>query len=383
MRTNKSAGFADHIDPELAQIEERLQTIYTARTRPDYPSWSQLQAKHAASEGGNQRETVLRLRWVRPLPVRSRRYAPILAALALLLVLTAAAYGAASLILNQLAQSEPATHNLVTHDQFSALNQSTTIDGFTMTLEEAYADANRAILGIVVTKPNLTPLGNGGDWSFAQMSLKTADGVILPAGSFMLNDDAVKPGGSPSATFVSFDAENIQGAPSTLHLQAGIAYRCLSSASSSCSEKALSVANDLNWSFQFDVPFHPGRVASLHQSVTREGATMTLERVVVTPSETRAYITGLSYGNTDDRFSFSRLALAGKAYVANTAVPAGGWTNQGFSQGTEWSVSFFEPLFDSHGDWTLSVRVWKRGTGGACQCEGTPAGTWTFQFVVP
>lgn len=381
MRTNKSAGFADHTDPELAQLEEGLRTIYTARTRPDYPTWSQLQAKHAASEGGNQRETVLR--WVRPLPVRSRRWAPILAALALLLVLTAGAYAGARLILNQLAQSEPATHNLVTHGQFTALNQSTTIDGFTMTLEEAYADANRAILGIVVTKPNLAPLGTGGVWSFEQMRLQTANGVLLPAGFFMLNDDTVKLGGSPSATFMSFDAENIQGAPSTLHLQAKITYRCFQTDSSSCSEKALSVANDLNWSFQFDVPFHPGRVASLQQSVTRAGATMTLERVVVTPSETRAYITGLSYGYTDGRSFFSRLALAGKTYTANNAVPVGGWTDQGFSQGTEWSVSFYEPLFAQHGAWTLSVQVWERGTGGACKCEGTPAGTWTFQFVVP
>jgi hypothetical protein len=110
---------------------------------------------------------------------------------------------------------------------------------------------------------------------------------------------------------------------------------------------------------------------------------MTLERVVVTPSETCAYITGLSYGYTDDRFSFSSLTIPGKTYAENDTLPLGGWTDQGFSQGTEWYVSFFEPLFDQHGTWTLSVKVWESGTGGACKCEGTLKGLWTFQFVVP
>jgi hypothetical protein len=376
MSTSKPSDFADHTDPELEEFEGHLLAIYTARTIPEYPTWSQLRAEHAAVAADKRWAPILR--WVRPRPFRSHRFAPLPALLALLLVATAAAYGGRSLILNQLAQGEPGTKSLTQQALFTPIHQSKTIDGFTASLEEAYADANRAVLGIVVKKPDLTSWGQGGSWTFRQMNLKTTSGVILPAGYFFLNDEAFNQGESPTETFASFDAETIQGTPGTLHLQVDITYGCSGTSTSPCSEKALSVSQDLNWSFQFDVPFHPGRVANLHQAITHAGTTMTLERVVVTPSESRAYLTGLSY--TDD--SFSTLTIAGKTYVVGDVLPVGGFA-VGVPQSTEVYVSFYVPLFDQHGTWTLSVKIWVPGVGGACQCEGTLKGLWSFQFVVP
>src|SRR5215831_14320002 len=150
MSTSKPSDFADHTDPELEEFEGHLLAIYTARAIPEYPTWSQFRAEHAAVAADRRWAPILR--WVRPRPFRSHRFASLPALLALLLVATAAAYGGRSLILNQLAQGEPGTKSLTQQALFTPIHQSKTIDGFTASLEEAYADANRAVLGMVVKK---------------------------------------------------------------------------------------------------------------------------------------------------------------------------------------------------------------------------------------
>jgi Domain of unknown function (DUF4179) len=182
MSTTQSSDFANHPDPELEELEGHLQAIYTDRPIPEYPSWSQLRAEHASVVADKRWVPILR--WIRLRPFQSYRFAPLLAMTAVLLVVTAAAYGGTSLILNRLAQDEPGTKSLTQQGLFTMINQSKTIDGFTMTLEEAYADANRAVLGIVVKKPDVTSLGQGGIWVFGQMNLRATSGVILPAGYF-------------------------------------------------------------------------------------------------------------------------------------------------------------------------------------------------------
>lgn len=75
------------------------------------------------------------------------------------------------------------------------------------------------------------------------------------------------------------DGAGIAGNPAqiSLDLSMGVGYN----ATSQCLQVL---------TYDFTLPFHPGRILTLHQVVNANGHPLTLERVVVTPSETRLYI---------------------------------------------------------------------------------------------
>jgi hypothetical protein len=68
-------------------------------------------------------------------------------------------------------------------------------------------------------------------------------------------------------------------------------------------------------------------MAQIHQTATADGKALTLERVVVTPSETLAYISGLRY--EDPVYSHSVLTVRGKIYDAYAAEAVGGVSDDG------------------------------------------------------
>jgi hypothetical protein len=133
----------------------------------------------------------------------------------------------------------------------------------------------------------------------------------------------------------------------------------------------------------FTLPFHPGRVALLNQQLTVNGGTVTLEKVVLTPSELRIYLAGvgdnfiahLSTGNVFDGWDSDS--------TRDSVGPISQWTTaEGLS-----AVSYFAALYQRHGEWTLRVRLWTGG-GEAQSFHGTPipvptGGPWTFHFVIP
>jgi hypothetical protein len=50
--------------------------------------------------------------------------------------------------------------------------------------------------------------------------------------------------------------------------------------------------------FDFTLPFHAGHVTTPHQAINLNGKTLTLEKVLVVPSETRLYMDGFSINDT-------------------------------------------------------------------------------------
>lgn len=368
MNTKEVVFSPEMADPELAQLEQHLQAIYTNDVFPAYPTWHQLRAGRALAASSKRRVTALR--WIRPVSSSPRRFSLIMASVVLLVVLTAATTAG---ILWSLAQGEPGTQSLAQQGLFTAVSQSKTIDGFTITIETAYVDANRAILGITIKQPDLSGYGKGGQWNFGQIKLTTSNGIDLPATGLVM--DSAAGGGSPTGSLMSFDAENILGNPHSLQLRANINYMCYQYNDSACSQKALAVSKQLNWAFQFSVPFHAGRIAQIHQSMTVNGKTVTLERVVVTPSETRAYISGLRYEDLVN--GHSSLTIGEKTYDTYAAEPVGGLSDDGTGlTTTRLYLDFTYPLFAKHGTWNLSIGMGITGAGKA-------PGPWTFQFQVP
>ncbi len=122
--------------------------------------------------------------------------------------------------------------------------------------------------------------------------------------------------------------------------------------------------------FDFTVTFHPGRIAEPHQSVTVGGQTVTLERVVVTVSETRVYLRGIK-----PDWVIGTLSVGG--WTSDPfRNPQGGPIGAGATPDGLTVISYADALYDKHGEWTLVVSY-------ANNSQAPHGGPWTFHFVVP
>lgn len=107
------------------------------------------------------------------------------------------------------------------------------------------------------------------------------------------------------------------------------------------------------------------------QTVTVNGQAVTLERVIVTPSQTVIYLSGHSIAQTSGE--------SGKPAVGT--LSGNGWTAQSFL--TEWRsngvlaggvLTWPDWFIDKTGQWTLSLQTFEGPAG---------QGTWTFTFTPP
>jgi len=97
-----------------------------------------------------------------------------------------------------------------------------------------------------------------------------------------------------------------------------------------------------------------------HQTVTVNASSVTLERVLISPSET--ILAGTTQGpvpnSPDDIFSL------------NAAGRSSDPTFSGF--GSTFIVGFYDGLLGQHGTWTFEISY-----------ESGQEGTWVFHFTVP
>ena len=132
------------------------------------------------------------------------------------------------------------------------------------------------------------------------------------------------------------------------------------------------------FTFDFSVPFIPGRVAEVNQTVEAAGVAVRLERVVVTPSETRAYL----------RFDPPGGAEMGWTAIVTLKAPGDESGQSGFYSVKDdppvHQYGFLAPLYDRYGEWTLTVTELV-GTDLTQQPSEDIrlAGPWVFRFRVP
>ena len=126
--------------------------------------------------------------------------------------------------------------------------------------------------------------------------------------------------------------------------------------------------------FDFRVQVYTGKVLELDQSVESDGTTVTLERVVVTPVETRIILRGVgpnAAATLEAGRSEYRLSPRG-------AVPLQ-WT-----PGSAWSYSSPENLVNEKGEWVVTVTP-----GPPVPPDVAPSvpvvtgGPWIFRFTLP
>jgi hypothetical protein len=290
-----------------------------------------------------------------------------------------------------------AASNVLDQNLGTTINQSQILAGYTMTVERAYADSNRVLIAYTIHPPatgkrqwNLTP---------DDLKIVTDSGLELPDRGYVSATET----GQPDATLQMFDAAGISGDPRELHLRLTVPWidgmekldplpTSPSSPGQSSQELPTtgpygSIATNRSSSlqnaapdpyvhdfrvfgpltFNITVPFIAGREVSPHQQVRAAGATLTLERVVVTPTETRVYVSGLN---------------ASQSHYVHATLSGDGWTDEDVDRGSTgvWysngltEFSYFGSFADKHGAWTLTVQP----TPGSAT-----AGPWAFHFTAP
>jgi hypothetical protein len=365
------------VHPSLAHYTQILENLYTHTDVPPMLTWTDVEAlrSHSLQSTTSERRVTAPV-WVRLSPFSTKRVAVIFAVVLLMIVMTGTvlAAGGFDALLRSLAQNEYGTSYLLTKDQFTPLNQTKRTGALIGTLQAAYADANRLIVGISIDDSNLPSAGAGGEWTLIPESLTTSDGIKLPSRGTYYKVDSKDMG-----SLMSYDASQIQGNPASLRIHAVFSYYCSDLNGGKCSPQARvhNLANPFRLIYDFTVPFHSGRIVTVKQAVTSNDKTLTLERVVITPSETRFYLHGISYfdftamhlqrsGNSD-----TTLTTDERTYTLGGPTSIGDPTDARNPHKLDTYISALEPLANSkHGTWTLHIPNATKGPG------------WIFRFSV-
>ena len=163
--------------------------------------------------------------------------------------------------------------------------------------------------------------------------------------------------------------------------------------------------------FDFSLPFTPARIAELNQTVTANGIALTLDRVLISPSETVAY---LRLDNSEDNIvglnstlSLSGLSVSLPLHMSGSGKDGAVVSYQGsLYESVGAIIGHPSSLYESDGEWRIAVadiRVCnlaemqgilfgERMADGSISAEArerglammkSVTGPWVFNFTVP
>jgi hypothetical protein len=361
------------------QVTHILQELAEQEVPANLDLWPTIQARVQPQRRSS--------RWAQWMPATRLGWA--FMALVLCLAFGAVAYAVVPVV-SRLFQQEAGLRHIEQANLVQELNLSQTIDGVTVTLERAYADANRIVVGFTIKGPN----GQRYD-PYHRLTLTDAAGTVFSGmvgygvtGQSDILQVSLPPG--EGADVICFDAAPVEGAPAELDLRLVMevvealpldAFEPPPTSDSPPAEPPMVVVEEEAiegpFTFDFSVPFIPGRMAEVNQTVEAAGVAVRLGRVVVTPSETRAYLRFDSPGGAERWIPIAMLKAPGDeesqnyfAYSANDDPPIHRY-------------GFLAPLYERQGEWTLTVTELV-GSDLARRGEQTRlAGPWVFRFRVP
>jgi hypothetical protein len=304
-----------------------------------------------------------RSRWVQLMP--TTRLSRVFLVLALCLAFGAGAW-AVSPIVDRLFRVDPGLDHVGQAGLGQDLALSQTVDGVTVTLEWAYADANRIAIGLTVHGSYI--LG----YDLAHIALRDRHGRPFPLSMGMGakgQSDVLQLelSSGEGAHVLSFDASALRGAPSTLDL--GLVVEVARS------PMPLSQHVIGPFIFDFSLPLNPGKVVDVQQRVTAASVDVELRQVVVTPSETRVLLCLGAPGGIGTNWG------AVSTLRTETGQADGVWVRSA-AEGCALH-GFLPPLYDQPGEWTLTVTELVMHDRTQPGEPARMAGPWVFRFHVP
>jgi hypothetical protein len=303
------------------------------------------------------------------------RAGALLAAVAALIIVGVVGYAVAPLV-DQLLATERGADILPMQN----IGQAQTNNGVTVKVDRAYADVNRILVAYTIQVP--AGFANSNSGIDGKVSLADIGGLSFPV------IDAQGLGESTphlSAGLVSFDSESLAAGTASVALH--LTFPDVRAKADDPSGSALAAGAFV---FTFTVPVAPGRVVSVGKTVIASGVPVTLARLVVTRSETRAYL----------RFPPSA-GISGENWYAQAYISGAGWdsrqlpanlpglvtlgsffTNRDGEHVTTWSGDFS----GRQGEWVLTVDALEGvdtaapSTQGGQPRQARITGPWTFRL---
>jgi len=269
-------------------------------------------------------------------------------------------------------------------------------EGFTVTLEWAYADGNRLTLAYVIQGYPGTPYSNL-QGRVHRLSLRDT-GAEIPfyqgmGAAIDQNGEAVGWGAPPDAIITfdrileinTYDLSTIPIGDNTtldLHLEVG-AYGITWQRRT---QLPLERMNEMYegpeslFTFDFSIPLvGEQRVMNTLQTAADQGITLTLKQVTISPSQTRVMVCFTPPDPARQWTAIPHLTTrAGE-------VPGGGGVQplQPVNDETCEAYTYFAGMFDYTGEWRLEISELVGFGSGGGNDQQRIAGSWVFDFVVP
>jgi len=302
-----------------------------------------------------------------------------------LMVVTAAALvvGVVGYAVAPAIQQLLATERGVATLPMQAIAQSQTSNGVTVRLDRAYADANRIIVAYTIQVP--AGFNNSTSGIDGKIALTDGQGAAFP----IIEGQGVN-GDTPhsSAGLMSFDAESL--AAGTTHVDLRLNFPDVRAKSEQQGASDL-VAGA--FTFNFTLPVQAGRLVTVSKTVVANAVPVTVDRIVVTQSETRVYM----------RFPASA-GIGASDWNADVHISGAGWDSRQLPAGFSGEITLGSMFMNSsgehistfsgdyrsrHGEWTVTVDslfgvdTTTPSSGSDQPKQARVAGPWTFMVSVP
>jgi hypothetical protein len=289
---------------------------------------------------------------------------------------------------------DPGTQRIIFDGRGKAVDLSQTVDGFTVSIQRVYADANQITIGYTISGPpgrtfnnfqlfggyagapgraptaTLPTLTDAHGHTFTARPTSWGAGVEDGLGAYLLRYDMAGVPGNPTELRLRLEATAIEAieaiGPQTPSSMDGHACQ---PHDDEAGDPCVTLVHG-SFTFDFTVPVEPSRIAELHQVVATGGTTITLERVVVAPTGTRVALRGVGPD------ALVELAVEDARYI----LRAEGAKSVQWTAASQWDYTSPAVLTEKYGTWTLVVTPGppRNPTGSSIQ-----GGPWTFHFVVP
>ena len=369
MTTDLSDG---HPDPVTEKVAANLYTLFSAPKPSTQLTGTIDRAITNAFTQRSQSRSPFSLIYL-----QTHRLVALVIALLMLGLFGATVYALAPLISQAYTNPlniDPGMQQVQASQLIKSIDKTLTNRGVTVNLNGAYADANRVIVGYTIQYPS------GYFWDGMQyeddLVLTTEDGTLLPWKGYGMSSEIE---GGMVSLVPSFDASAVKGSPTEIHLQLKIKVRAVKQDGA---DKGVVITPE-QFVFNFTTTLTPAHVVELNQTVVVNGVPVTLEKVVVTPSETSLYV---RFQETDGLPASSwsaggalNLAVDNWQLVNETNYTYGFWPT---GNGEAYTLPF--ALNGKHGEWTLTIaKIISNLDSNDPTITKEITGPWIFKFTVP
>lgn len=351
----KLDSYSDIFDsPPDREMKEFLDTLRLAHTTVTVPA--QLGAILATSLEHREpppSAAIQSARWhVSSIP---SRLALIAASLVVAVILIGATPEAID-ILQRAFDLEPATHRMTELNLGTAVDMSSTVNGFTVRVERVYADANMVVIGYTMSGPDGREFNNFHPFDFEASSNPTlidAKGVELLHGPIAWGAGVQDGRGGYVEVY---DASTVwDGGPDLSVIWQVSAITAIemqeqgadisSSAERTCDGEVCFLTVDGPFSFDLKIPLADSRVVQPHQELSAGDHNVILERVSTTPTNTQVDLRGAGPAARVEIVTSS----ATHSLLPPQVVPSSSTIND------VWKYTLPESLLNEGSQWTVIV----------------------------